>query len=70
MREGMPLIFGWKVDFAKHPNGHINTTVPHLDFYENSIFSFELFNFSEFVIKSYNKMIKNKMIMVVQDVLL
>ena len=20
MREGMPLIFGWKVDFAKHPN--------------------------------------------------
>ena len=22
MREGMPLIFGWKVDFAKHPNVH------------------------------------------------
>ena len=23
MREGMPLIFGWKVDFAKHPTPHL-----------------------------------------------
>ena len=25
MREGMPLIFGWKVDFAKHPSVHISS---------------------------------------------
>ena len=25
MREGMPLIFGWKVDFVKHPSGHCLT---------------------------------------------
>ena len=23
MRESMPLIFGWKIDFAKHPTQHV-----------------------------------------------
>ena len=30
MREGMPLIFGWKVDFAKHPNVYYESNVSYV----------------------------------------
>ena len=36
MRESMPLIFGWKVDFAKHPNVHVQVLF-HLNFIRNKV---------------------------------
>ena len=35
MREGMPLIFGWKVDFAKHPNHHHDVLMTCWWYHEN-----------------------------------
>ena len=45
MREGMPLIFGWKVDFAKHPTVQAvtNSNMDDLHSYTLGCFSKTLF---------------------------